>query len=69
MFRRGGYRIMYKATEKFKELDDSNAYQGLTKDQYYQLMNGKSVDVKDMPKKLLDGKYVESSKAKKSKES
>ncbi len=61
--------MMYKATNKFKELDGSNAYHGLTKDQYYQLMNGESVEVKDMPGVLIKKKYVETSKVKKSKES
>ncbi len=61
--------MMYKATDKFKKLDGSNAYHGLTKDLYYQLMNGKAVEVDNMPNALIKGKYVEPLKAKKLKES
>jgi hypothetical protein len=61
--------MMYKATSKFKELDGSNSYHGLTKDLYYQLMGGQEVKVQDMPEALVKGKYVELVKAKKLKES
>ena len=60
--------MIYKATAKFKELDESSAYQGLTKDQFNGLMSGKSVEVENMPGKLLKGKYVEADKSRKSKE-
>ena len=56
----------YKATEKFQELDTSNAYQGLTKDEYYQLLNGDTVSLTIVPKKLIIGEYI--TKAKKIKE-
>ena len=61
--------MMYKATDKFKELDGSNSYHGLTKDLYYQLMNGEAVKVENMPDALVKGKYVEPIKSKKLKES
>ena len=51
--------MQYKATPKFKDLDTSNAYHGLSRDQYYQLMNGESVELKNEPKALLRGDFVE----------
>ena len=51
--------MQYKATPKFKDLDTSNAHQGLSKDQYYQLINGESVELKNEPKALLRGDFVE----------
>ena len=59
--------MQYKATPKFKELDTSNAYHGLSRDQYYQLMNGESVELKNEPKALLMGDFVESVKKVKAK--
>jgi len=58
--------MRYKATEKFQELDTSNAYQGLTKDEYYQLLNGDAVALKIVPKNLIIGEFI--TKAKKIKE-
>ena len=58
---------MYKATKKFMELDTSNAHQGLTRNQFYSLKNGESVSIEFMPKKLLDGKYIEKVKISKEK--
>tara|TARA_Y100000034_G_scaffold116589_1_gene155097 strand:+ start:1389 stop:1574 length:186 start_codon:yes stop_codon:yes gene_type:complete len=60
--------MQYKATPKFKELDTSNAYHGLSRDQYYQLMNGESVELKNEPKALLKGNFVELTKKVKVKE-
>jgi|TARA_Y100000310_G_scaffold249_1_gene325 hypothetical protein len=54
--------MIYKATAKFKDLDTSNAYHGLSRDQYYQLMNGESVKLKNEPKALLRGDFVELAK-------
>jgi len=59
--------MQYKATPKFKDLDTSNAYHGLSRDQYYQLMNGESVELKNEPKALLMGDFVESVKKVKAK--
>ena len=64
-----GFTYIFSNDDKFKKLDGSNAYHGLTKDLYYQLMNGKAVEVDNMPNALIKGKYVEPLKAKKLKES
>ena len=49
----------YKATEKFKELGIDNSYQGLETWQYYDLRNGKEIEIEYVPFFLLDHKFVE----------
>ncbi len=48
---------MYKATEKFKTLSRANHHQGLSKADFDSLLAGGKV--KDVPKKLIEKKYVE----------
>ena len=48
---------MYKATAKFKTLSRANHHQGLTRENFEKLLYGGKV--KDVPKKLIEGKFVE----------
>ena len=48
----------YIATKKFKELGIEESYQGLNTDDYFSFLAGKEVDLKEVPKKLLNG-YIE----------
>ena len=48
----------YKATEKFKELGIDNSYQGLETWQYYDLRNGKEIEIEQVPIRLLELKFI-----------
>ena len=54
--------MKYKATEKFKELDSLDNYKGLGRKIFEALESGKSVEIKNPPKKLIDEKYIEGGK-------
>jgi len=60
--------MKYKATEKFRELGIDSSYQGLQTWQYFDLRNGKEVEIKQVPIKLLQFKYIKEIKKNKSKE-
>lgn len=47
---------MYEATEKFKELSRDNAHQGMDKVDFDKLLDGGKVE--NVPKRLIDEKYV-----------
>ena len=55
--------MKYKATKKFKELNRSNAHQGLTREEYNKFMDGKTVDCKP-PKVLIEKGYLKKVEAK-----
>jgi len=55
--------MKYKATKKFKELNRSNAHQGLTREQYNRFMDGKTVECKP-PKALIENGYLKKAEAK-----
>ncbi|KKK59608.1 hypothetical protein LCGC14_3032670, partial [marine sediment metagenome] len=44
--------MKYKPTKKFKELNRSNAHQGLSREEFNKFMDGKTVECKP-PKKLI----------------
>jgi len=54
----------YKATEKFQKLGIDSSYQGLETWQYYDLRNGKEVEIKQIPILLIEGKFLEEVKTK-----
>lgn len=54
----------YKATEKFNELGIDNSFQGLETFIFYELKRGKEVEIKHVPIKLLDEKYLQEVKIK-----
>ena len=57
--------MKYKATKKFLELGIENSYQGLITNEYFDLRAGAEVELRKVPKHLLEGKYIEEVKPKK----
>lgn len=55
----------YKATEKFQKLGIDSSYQGLETWQYFDLREGKEVEIKQVPILLLEQKFVEEVKKEK----
>ena len=49
--------MKYKATKKFRELNRSNAHQGLSRDEFNKFMDGKTVECKP-PKALIENGYL-----------
>ena len=49
--------MKYKATIKFIELNRSNAHQGLSREEFNKLWDGKTVECKP-PKKLIENGYL-----------
>ena len=60
--------MKYKATKKFLELGIENSYQGLITNEYFDLRAGAEVELREVPKHLLEGKYIEKAPKKEVKE-
>lgn len=50
--------MKYQATKKFKELDTSSSYRGLTRDQFRALWAGRKIEINSPPDKLVEEKYI-----------
>jgi len=57
--------MLVKAKEKFQELGIENNYQGLNTEDYFALRRGEIVELKEIPKHLLEGDYIEKIKKEK----
>lgn len=57
--------MKYKATKDFQKLGIDNSYQGLETRQYFDLREGKEVEIKQVPIPLIEGKFIEEVKIKK----
>lgn len=55
----------YKANKSFQELGIENSYQGLETWQYYDLKNGKIVEIEQVPIPLIENKFVKEIKKEK----
>lgn len=56
--------MIYKPTEKFALLDQSESYQGLDCETYLLLKRGEEVKIENPPPKLIKSGYIESVKTK-----
>ena len=50
--------MKYKATKLFDQLDASNHHQNLERQEFLALKRGETVEIQNVPVKLIDGKFL-----------